>query len=307
MNARQYAEAARDAVLGNIISERIRQDRKFGAERDHRDVPASRGTVVDYTTDCGVIRAAAAKAECELAAEQRRVTWTHILVEEVAEVIEAARAETVDGDPDLASLREELIQVAAVAVAWVEAIDRRLHAIEDLATMDREDEKRRRLEEACAMQELAGNPLTDGEKLWLAHMFDGGFTDEAALDAIRTSVAAPKPPPPIVDDLAPLPDERNPYAVALEFLLAERKQLTSFAGEPLAEAATVVTLASPEAIVAALTIKHSALENAARASGWASYAKAFDNHRTHNRAGVAPLYDRAIAELTQTIEQGKPK
>lgn len=43
-------------------------------------------------------------------------TWRHILTEEVAEAF-------AEGNPT--TLREELIQVAAVAVAWVEAIDRR--------------------------------------------------------------------------------------------------------------------------------------------------------------------------------------
>lgn len=44
--------------------------------------------------------------------------WNTILVEEVGE----AAKETYEGDT--VKLREELIQVAAVAVAWIEAIDR---------------------------------------------------------------------------------------------------------------------------------------------------------------------------------------
>jgi len=46
-------------------------------------------------------------------------TWSHILSEEHSEAVEAA----VRGNTS--ALREELIQVAAVAMAWVEDLDRR--------------------------------------------------------------------------------------------------------------------------------------------------------------------------------------
>ncbi|HYF53037.1 MAG TPA: hypothetical protein VEA41_02135 [Salinarimonas sp.] len=45
------------------------------------------------------------------------MTYSQILAEEVAEAL-------AESDPML--LRAELVQVAAVAVQWVEAIDRRL-------------------------------------------------------------------------------------------------------------------------------------------------------------------------------------
>lgn len=48
-------------------------------------------------------------------------SWNDILLEEVME----ARDEAYVGD--LAKLREELIQVAAVACSWVESIDRNQH------------------------------------------------------------------------------------------------------------------------------------------------------------------------------------
>jgi hypothetical protein len=50
------------------------------------------------------------------AVREGTLTWTHILEEEVCEAL----AET-----DQERLREELVQVAAVACAWVECIDRR--------------------------------------------------------------------------------------------------------------------------------------------------------------------------------------
>jgi hypothetical protein len=43
------------------------------------------------------------------------VTWAHILTEEFYEAL-------AEADPE--KLREELVQVAAVAVAWVECLDR---------------------------------------------------------------------------------------------------------------------------------------------------------------------------------------
>lgn len=50
--------------------------------------------------------------------------WSLILGEEVGEACNAVLERLFQGSND-ASTRDELIQVAAVAVAWVEAIDRR--------------------------------------------------------------------------------------------------------------------------------------------------------------------------------------
>ncbi|MEU4216216.1 hypothetical protein [Actinoplanes sp. NPDC026623] len=63
-----------------------------------------------------VILADAARRACQREAEAGHRTWRSILFEEVAE----AFAETAP-----AALRAELVQVAAVAAAWIEAIDRR--------------------------------------------------------------------------------------------------------------------------------------------------------------------------------------
>jgi hypothetical protein len=49
-------------------------------------------------------------------AAEKTLKWVDILEEEVAEA-------AAESDP--AKLRAELVQVAAVAVAWIEAIDRR--------------------------------------------------------------------------------------------------------------------------------------------------------------------------------------
>jgi hypothetical protein len=92
-------------VLAEVERERGQQDEKWG-EQNHAD-----GTGEDYAE-----LAEAARAQCDSAARVGAVTWRHILLEEVCEA-------AAEADPR--KLREELLQVAAVAVAWVEAIDRR--------------------------------------------------------------------------------------------------------------------------------------------------------------------------------------
>jgi hypothetical protein len=99
------AEHPRDLVLLQIEAERLSQDAKWG-QQDHPD-----GTSAVYTET-----AERARILCSVRHAEGVGTWNLILLEEVAE----ACAET-----DPAKLREELIQVAAVAVAWIEAIDRR--------------------------------------------------------------------------------------------------------------------------------------------------------------------------------------
>lgn len=91
-------------VLPEIADERERQDEKWG-EQNHPD-----GTGPGY-------RAAAfeARQRCDRAARLGLVTYKDILEEEVYE----AFAET-----DVDELRAELIQVAAVAVAWIDKLDR---------------------------------------------------------------------------------------------------------------------------------------------------------------------------------------
>jgi hypothetical protein len=93
------------AVLTEVAAERRRQDERWGPQNHP-----------DGTGDRFGAAAALARKECDQAAGSGALSWRHILLEEVAE----ATAEDRPG-----ALRRELIQVAAVAVAWVEAIDRR--------------------------------------------------------------------------------------------------------------------------------------------------------------------------------------
>jgi len=93
--------------MREIWDERKRQEAKWG-EQNHPD-----GTDTERWT-----KAAANNARilCDRAAKEGKLTFRHILTEETAE----AFAE-VDAD----KLRAELVQVAAVAVCWIESIDRR--------------------------------------------------------------------------------------------------------------------------------------------------------------------------------------
>ncbi len=88
-------ESIKSAILGEILDERHNQDEKWG-EQNHDDP-----------------------------------MWACILMEEVGETTQAIFDLTQciysEGTYDTCSdkIREELIQVAAVAVAWLECIDRR--------------------------------------------------------------------------------------------------------------------------------------------------------------------------------------
>lgn len=100
-----------EAVLDEVRIERENQDKRWG-EQNHPDGTGQYPEIVD---------ADVARMATQNAAEGGYLDWLHILREEVAE----AFAET-----DPSRLRAELVQVAAVACAWVEAIDRRVSARE---------------------------------------------------------------------------------------------------------------------------------------------------------------------------------
>jgi hypothetical protein len=98
-------QAATRAVLDEIASERRRQDDKWG-EQNHPD--GTRASNQDWAEE--------ARAACQHAADEDALTWAAVLYEEFTEAL---------AEEDPAKLRTELLQVAAVAVAWAEAIDRR--------------------------------------------------------------------------------------------------------------------------------------------------------------------------------------
>lgn len=92
-------------VLDEVAQERLRQVDKWG-EQDHPD-----GTELRYERERD-----AAQGICDQRFTDGEGSWLDILREEFYEA-------AAERDP--ARLRTELIQVAAVATAWVEAIDRR--------------------------------------------------------------------------------------------------------------------------------------------------------------------------------------
>lgn len=104
--ARAEPRTAVAAVLTDVQAERGRQDAEWG-EQNHRDGTGNKSQQE---------RAEFARRWCKSAFESGYGTWADVLGEEVAEAV---------AERDPAKLRAELVQVAAVAVAWIEAIDRR--------------------------------------------------------------------------------------------------------------------------------------------------------------------------------------
>ncbi len=93
------------APLDLILAERERQRAKWG---DQSHLPNGTGGLYrEMLRD-------SAQVDCNLAIDEGNVTWRHILAEEVAEAL---------AESDRDRLRAELVQVAAVCVQWIEAID----------------------------------------------------------------------------------------------------------------------------------------------------------------------------------------
>lgn len=111
-------------VLEEVLAERQRQEAKWG-QQNHpsfdqallsRDGGCTPGRMaLEYE----VPAEARGKYLCETAFAVKAGTYGHILMEEVAEVFATCN------DRSEATTRADLVQVAAVAVAWIEAIDRR--------------------------------------------------------------------------------------------------------------------------------------------------------------------------------------
>jgi hypothetical protein len=107
-NAEQWVPGTRLNAFQEINRERIRQDGLWG-EQNHSD-----GTGERFRADADMYR-----ADCDAAARAGSLHWFDILLEEVYEA-------AAESDPK--KLRVELVQSAAVIMAWIEAIDRRADA-----------------------------------------------------------------------------------------------------------------------------------------------------------------------------------
>jgi hypothetical protein len=96
----------RDFIARHVLEERWRQDQKWG-EQNHENGTGSESDRAD---------AEIAKSLTDAFFRANKGDWKLILNEEVHEAF-------AESDPE--KLRAELIQVAAVTMAWIECIDRR--------------------------------------------------------------------------------------------------------------------------------------------------------------------------------------
>ena len=116
----------RQNVLSDVQTERLAQIAKWGEQGHESFGPAVMGRIRAGGVDVpnvaawlyGVPTARSAKDLCQAEARDGDSSWVAILTEEFAEAIEAAAL------GDVAELRTELVQTAAVCVAWLEDIDR---------------------------------------------------------------------------------------------------------------------------------------------------------------------------------------
>lgn len=109
---------SREIVFAEIAVERHQQDLKWG-EQNHPDLLPRKWTPENHARELGILTASQAKFRCEGAKNAGEQNWGAILVEELAEAVEQAALKHKK------ELRAELVQCAAVVVAWIEAIDRR--------------------------------------------------------------------------------------------------------------------------------------------------------------------------------------
>lgn len=100
-------------VLNEVAQERARQDEKWG-EQNHPNLWEKTPELAEQARTYAQRVAANFKAQNDNPDEP--LDWAGILTEEFYEAI---------GEAEDDRLRKELVQVAAVAVAWIECIDRR--------------------------------------------------------------------------------------------------------------------------------------------------------------------------------------
>jgi len=110
-------------VISEIAAERARQDAKWGVQNHplvdallHEQNCSHKRMAEEYE----IPTALRATQLCQWAAQKGQVTWLHILQEEVSEFM----AESQHSTPYPDAARAELVQIAAVAVAAIEAFDR---------------------------------------------------------------------------------------------------------------------------------------------------------------------------------------
>ena len=103
-------------VLKEVGKERARQDQKWGEQNHPNGTADDRRMLGDVSLPTWGTVCYRARNLTDRLNAAGRATYLDILLEEVAEAF---------SESDPIRLRAELVQVAAVAVQWIEAIDRR--------------------------------------------------------------------------------------------------------------------------------------------------------------------------------------
>ena len=114
-NSGSGSYASSVSVFGGIRAERSYQDEKWG-EQDHPSIDGGtdgtgKAEIYGLPTEWDI------KQSLAPLAKRGALTWADIAIEELVEAIEAK---------DESMRRGELVQLAAVVVAWIENIDRRV-------------------------------------------------------------------------------------------------------------------------------------------------------------------------------------
>ncbi len=105
LSTSQLATGETADALADVADERLVQVRKWGVQ-----------SRPDGTSETYSVHAEAAKLLTDTKAAEGTLTWADILSEEVLEAFSETNHD---------ALREELVQVAAVALSWAEDIDRK--------------------------------------------------------------------------------------------------------------------------------------------------------------------------------------
>lgn len=127
-------------IANNVLEERHKQDLKWD-KQDHPDLDPvltereGGATPQRFAEQLEIPTAERAKFLCQEAAKKDELNWGAILIEEIAEAIDAAAIE----DEEL--LVKELTQTAAVCIQWIQCINRR-RAEKEIAERNKEEEKR---------------------------------------------------------------------------------------------------------------------------------------------------------------------
>lgn len=103
-------------IIKQIIDERKRQLKKWGEHNEnHPSIDEGAWMDGELSAYYGILPEEDAKAQCDFRFGKKQGTWADIFLEEVSEAIHA---------PSPEKMKEELIQVIAVGIAWVQSIDR---------------------------------------------------------------------------------------------------------------------------------------------------------------------------------------